>query len=89
MDGNGSTKFRIAQRDMGGWVRVWVDEGQNPPDLPVYLSHALSNWLRSNPHLRCWAVVPIQFSGDTVELHAWYERTIFPDTSPLAERQQG
>jgi hypothetical protein len=74
---------------MGGWLRVWVDEGEPSPNLPLYLSHALSNWLRNNPHLRCWAVVPVQFNGDTVELHAWYERTIFPDVSPPAERQPG
>jgi hypothetical protein len=26
-------------------------------------------------------VVPIQRDGNTVELHAWFEQTVFPDLS--------
>jgi hypothetical protein len=51
-------------------------------DLPVYLSHALTQWLRARlPRtLRC--VVPVSRHGHTVELHAWYALHVFPDLSP-------
>src|SRR5262245_66209713 len=51
--GNGSGKFNIHQIDMGGWVRVFTDEGAAlPADLPVYLSRALADWFRQRLHLR-------------------------------------
>jgi hypothetical protein len=28
--------------------------------------------------------VPIVRDGNTVELHAWYQQHLFPDTSPFA-----
>jgi hypothetical protein len=40
-----------------------------------------------NPHQRHVCVVPISTDGNTVELHGWYEQSLFPDTSPLARPQ--
>jgi hypothetical protein len=83
--GNGSSKFVIGVHDMGGWVRVVVDNATAAGnDLGAYLSHRLSEWLRQNTHLRLLAVVPIARDGNTVELHAWYEQHSFPDKSSLA-----
>ncbi len=87
MTGNGSTKFHINQLDMGGWVRVFLGSGTPPPDLGVYLSHSLTDFFRQRPQLRCRLVVPISRDGDTVELHAWYDAVIFPDTSGLTPKQ--
>jgi hypothetical protein len=88
--GNGSGKFDVGVHDMGGWVRV-IAGGTAPQDgnLPFYLAHRLSHWLRENAHLRLLCVVPISKDGDTVELHAWYEQHVFRDISPLAQQQPG
>jgi hypothetical protein len=78
--GNGSGKFSVHQRDMGGWVRVFTGPMATvPEDLAVYLSHALTEWFRQRPHLRMRTVVPISRDGTTVELHAWYDLWVFPD----------
>jgi hypothetical protein len=83
--GNGSGKFDVGVHDMGGWVRVIAGESpDSPDDLGFYLSHRLAAWFRENPHLRLLCVVPVNKGGTTVELHAWYEQHLFPDTSPLA-----
>lgn len=51
--GNGSGKFRVAQADMGGWVRVFCDQMEHAPaDLPMFLSQTLADWFRQRPHLR-------------------------------------
>jgi hypothetical protein len=78
--GNGSSRFEISQLDMGGWVRVYAVGSSFPPDLPIFLSHTLTEWFRQRPQycLRC--VVPIQRDGNTVELHAWYDAHVFPPT---------
>jgi hypothetical protein len=77
--GNGLGKFGVHHVDMGGWVRVFSDPTATvPADFPVYLSQTLSNWFRERPHLRLRCVAPIQRSGDTVELHAWYDAHLFP-----------
>ncbi len=83
--GNGSGKFDVTVHNMGGWIRVFAG-GTAPQDgsLPTFLAHRLSHWFRDNPHLRLTAVVPISREGNTVELHAWYEQHLFPDSSPLA-----
>lgn len=88
--GNGSGKFDVGVHDMGGWVRV-VAGGTAPQDgnLAFYLAHRLSHWLRENAHLRLLCVAPISQDGNTVELHAWYEQHLFPDSSPLAQQQPG
>jgi hypothetical protein len=78
--GNGASKFPVHQQDMGGWVRVFAGKTANvPPDLPVYLSHALTAWLRQRPQLRLRTVVPITRDGDTIELHAWYDLYVIPE----------
>jgi len=89
--GNGSGKFEIGQHDMGGWVRIVAGRtGDLPDDLPVYLSHALTNWFRQRPQLRMRCVLPINKDGDTVELHAWYDLQIFPDlAAQQGPAQQG
>jgi hypothetical protein len=73
----------IGRRDsMGGWVRVYADRTASlPEDFALYLSGALTQWFRERPQLRMRQVVPIQRDGDTVELHAWFDQTIFPDRS--------
>jgi hypothetical protein len=82
--GNGSSKFDIHQQDMGGWVRVFTDSSPSlPNDLPVYLSHVLTEWFRQHPQLRMRAVIPISVDGRTMELHGWYDLGIFP--APAAE----
>jgi hypothetical protein len=84
--GNGSPAFRIGQSDMGGWVRVFLDEHHEPPtDLPVYLSQTLAEWFRAHPqfHLKC--VVPVCRAGNTVELHGWYEVHLIAPT-PLGPK---
>jgi hypothetical protein len=83
--GNGSGKFEVHTQDMGGWVRVFGDQRHDlPPDLPVFLSHSLTAWLRQRPQLRLIVVVAVSREGNTVELHAWYEQHVFPDVSPLS-----
>jgi hypothetical protein len=78
-------KFFVGGHDMGGWVRVTVDNAQVAgDDLGAYLSHRLSDWLRQNAHLRLKCVTSINRGRHTVELHAWYEQPLFPDTSPFA-----
>ena len=83
--GNGSGKFEVCTQDMGGWVRVFGNQRHDlPPDLPVFLSHSLTVWLRQHPQLRLLAVVGVVRDGNTVELHAWYDLHVFPDISPMA-----
>jgi hypothetical protein len=77
--GNDSGQLKIAQRDMGGWVRVWLDSGEPSEKLPVFLSHALTDWFRQHPQYHMRTVVPIQRDGDTVELHAWFDVGVVPD----------
>jgi hypothetical protein len=80
--GNGSSRFEVYQRDMGGWVRVFTSAtADRPDDLAVYLSHALTAWFRQRPQLRIRTVVPITRDGDTIELHAWYDLGVFADLS--------
>ena len=79
-----SPRFEILQEDMGGWVRVYLGRGEPTGEVARYLSHGLTQWMRSRPHLRIRFVVPITSSGDTMELHAWYDQVSFPDISPMA-----
>jgi hypothetical protein len=87
--GNGSGKLDIGAHDMGGFVRVVTGPLLHayPPDLGLFLAHRLAQWFRERPHLRLRCVVPIQRDGYTVELHGWYEQTLFPDSSPLAAQK--
>ena len=82
--GNGSGKFGVAAHDMGGWVRVAAG-GTMPAvdELPIYLAHRLSDWLRQHPQFHLLCVVPIVKDGMTVELHGWYEQHLFPDKSGI------
>ena len=67
---NGSGRFNVHQTDMGGWVRIYTDPATEvPPDLAVYLSHALTEWFRQRSQLRLRAVLPVTRDGTTVELH--------------------
>lgn len=77
-------RFEIIQKDMGGWVRVYLGRGEPTGEVAQYLSHSLTEWIRKNPQIRVRQIVPINRDGDTVELHAWYEQVIFPDTSGMA-----
>jgi hypothetical protein len=75
--GNGSGKFDIDQVDMGGWVRICPSGDGLPPDLPLFLSQALTDWFRARPNLRLRCVMPVDRDGNTVELHAWYDAHLF------------
>jgi hypothetical protein len=80
--GNGSGEIAVHQQDMGGWVRVFTDLSSTiHPDLHIWLSHALTAWFRARPQLRMRNVVSVTRSGDTVEMHAWYDLHVFPDLS--------
>jgi hypothetical protein len=80
--GNGSGKVEIHQRDMGGFVRVWLDEKQEfTPQVPLYLSLSLTEWFRKHAQLQSLYVVPMTVDGNTVELHGWYRLAHFPDLS--------
>jgi hypothetical protein len=71
-------EVQVHYQSMDGWVRIFADpEALAHPQLPLYLSGTLTHFFRLNPqlHLRC--VVPISKGGDTVELHAWYDRHVF------------
>ena len=90
--GNGSGKFDVHQQDMGGWVRVFASAKQKPPeDLPVFLSHSLTEWFRLRPNLHIRCIVPVCKDGDTVELHCWYDAHLFPPSSaapqPAGQKQ--
>jgi hypothetical protein len=80
----GVPRIGINQLDMGGWVRVYLGQGDPGIDVAPYLSHALNGWFRERPHLRLRFVLPVTRQGNTVELHAWYEQVWFSDQSPLA-----
>jgi hypothetical protein len=89
--GNGSGKLDVGAHDMGGFVRVITGPLLHgyPADLGFFLAHRLAQWFREHRHLRLRCVVPIQRDGYTVELHGWYEQTLFPDASPLAQKPGG
>jgi hypothetical protein len=80
-------RFEIIHEDMGGWVRVFLGRGEPTGELAKYLSHGLTAWMRIRPQLRIRFVVPVSRDGDTVELHAWYDQVLFPDTSPMAKQE--
>ncbi len=72
---------------MGGWVRVAPGKAASyPEDLPVFLSHALTEWFRERPQFRLRCVLPVCHNGETVELHAWYDLQVFPDLSGQAPK---
>jgi hypothetical protein len=82
-------RFEIVQEDMGGWVRVFLGCGEPTGEVAKFLSHGLTDWMRKRPHLRVRFAVPITRDGDTVEMHAWYDQVLFPDISPMANREPG
>jgi hypothetical protein len=58
--GNGSGEVNIHQRDMGGWVRVFTEPGAAAPDLPIYLSHALTEWFRQHAQFQMRLQAPMK-----------------------------
>lgn len=76
-------QFEIAVQDMGGWVRVFLAKGQPPGDIAVVLSHSLANWFRQKTNYQIRFAIPINREGNTVEVHAWYDQTRFPDASGM------
>lgn len=78
-------RIGINQMDMGGWVRVYLGQGEPNGELAPFLSHALNGWFRERPHLRLRFVLPVTRNGNTVELHGWYEQIWFSDQSPMAK----
>ena len=78
-------RIGINQLDMGGWVRVYLGQGEPTGEIAHFLSHALNGWFRERPHLRLRLILPVTRNGNTVELHAWYEQILFSDQSPLAK----
>jgi hypothetical protein len=75
-------RFETVLHDKGGWVRVFLGRGEPTGELAPFLSDTLAAWIRARPHLRLKCIVPITRDGDTVEMHAWYEQTHFPSSSP-------
>lgn len=82
---NAEARFEIGQVDMGGWVRVYLARGEPTGEVAKFLSMSLTQWMREFPELRVRMIVPITSNGDTSELHAWYERVLFPDLSHIEE----
>jgi hypothetical protein len=71
---------QIHNMDLGGWLRFFSNpETKDLPDLPFYLSYAVSQFFRTRPHYRPYAIVPIHKDGKTVEMHVWYAQVGFPD----------
>lgn len=86
--GNGSTKIEVHQQEMGGWVRIYMDpQAPRPPDLPIFLSHALTDYFRQRPHLTMRTIQSVTVEGNTVELHAWYDLHVFPGLDPKKRTQ--
>jgi len=71
--------------DMGGWVRVYLARGEPTGEVAKFLSLSLAQWMRQFHELRVRMIVPISSNGDTTELHAWYDRVLFPDASQMVE----
>jgi len=84
---NGKARFEISQVDMGGWVRVYLARGEPTGEVAKFLSMSLTQWMRKFPDSRVRMIVPITSNGDTTELHAWYDRVLFPDLSQIVEPQ--
>jgi len=84
---NSKGRFEVNQMDMGGWVRVYLARGEPTGELARFLSHSLTQWMRQFPDLRVRMIVPITSNGDTTELHAWYDRVLFPDLSQIVESE--
>jgi hypothetical protein len=63
---------------------VYLGRGEPTGEVAKFLSHALTDWMRRNPHLRVRFAVPVSRDGDTAELHAWYDQVLFNDASPMA-----
>ena len=80
----------VHHRDMAGWVRFYTEvHPADVPDLPVYLSYALTRWFRERPQLRLCNILPVNRDGNTVELHAWYTLQVFGNTEAIPlEKQQ-
>jgi hypothetical protein len=75
---------QVHQRDMGGWLRVFVDaDSLSAAQLPIYLSYGVTQWFRARPHYRLHCVTAITKNGDTIELHAWYDQHVFAEISGL------
>ena len=66
-------QFAISVTDMGGWVRVYLGSGEPMSEFAIALSRSLNTWMKTNPMRRVRMIVPITATGDTVELHAWYD----------------
>lgn len=42
-------RFEIVREDMGGWARVFPGRGEPTGELAKYLSHTLTERMRSRP----------------------------------------
>lgn len=77
-------QIQVHTADLGGWLRFFVaPESTDHPELPFYLSFAVSQWFRTRPHLRPRFLVPITREGNTIEMHVWYDQQLFPDHSGI------
>jgi hypothetical protein len=76
MAGVGMTErtFEINIEDHAGYLRVYMGRGEPNGELARFLSGTLAQWIQDNPDQRIVAVVPVSRYGDTVELHAFYEK---------------
>ena len=67
--------FEINVEDHNGFLRVFMGRGEPTGELARFLSRTLAQWIQDNPDQRIVAVVPVSRYGDTVELHAFYEKS--------------
>jgi hypothetical protein len=66
---------------------VFLGRGEPTGELARYLSHTLTGWMRDQPRLRVRFAVHVVRDGDTVELHAWYDREPDTETSSVLASQ--
>ncbi|MEJ7591168.1 MAG: hypothetical protein WKF77_06435 [Planctomycetaceae bacterium] len=62
---------------------MYLASGEPTGDVAQYLSRTLAEWRVKNPLVWVRIIVPITSNGDTSELHAWYDRTLFPVVSQI------
>jgi hypothetical protein len=80
----------VHQQDLGGWLRVFTDKQATvPANFPMFLSLSLTEWFRQRPHLSLQNVVAVVQDGNTVELHAWYVQTVFPNLADQKPQKLG
>ena len=68
-------EVRVDRFDMReGWVVFKALEPPPAPEqLPLYLSKAVTAWLKQTPSLTVRATLPIVANGNTIAVHVWFD----------------